>query len=203
MQAQEIGEHDLDCTCSDWADNIPHLRNLLDLGIAHGQDYQVGTLWVPFRFCPWCGQPLSSITGRRDVALLEKYRRRIEDGFFAEDEWGMPQTPNMLVLARSVTDYRERTGDILGALELMLAFVETGTRFTNEFGDIDGPFYEGLELMLDDFRVLLLAHPELYEEANLAQRLADLSKNAGWLGWGYGDYVTEQVAEIQQHFGDV
>ena len=85
----------------------------------------------------------------------------------------------------------------------MLTFVEMGTRFTNEFGDIDEPFYEGLELMLDDFRELLLAHPDLYEEANLAQRLADLSKNAGWLGWGYGDYVTEQVAEIQQHFGDV
>ena len=99
MQAREIGEHDLDCTCSDWVDNIPHLRNLLGLGIAHDRDYQVGTLWVSFRFCPWCGQPLPAITGRRDVALLEKYRRRIEEDFFAEDEWGMSQTPNMLVLS--------------------------------------------------------------------------------------------------------
>jgi hypothetical protein len=85
----------------------------------------------------------------------------------------------------------------------MLTFVETGTRFTNEFGDIDEPFYEGLELMFDDFRELLLAHPDLYAEADLAQRLAKLARDAGWMGWGYGDYVSEQVAEIQQHFGDI
>lgn len=109
----------------------------------------------------------------------------------------------MLVAACSVTDYRQRTGDSLGTLDLMLTFVETGTRFTNEFGDIDEPFYEGLELMFDDFRELLLAHPDLYAEADLAQRLAKLARDAGWMGWGYGDYVSEQVAEIQQHFGDI
>ena len=48
-----------------------------------------------------------------------------------------------------------------------------------------------------------MAHPALDAEADLAQRLAKLVQNAGWLGWGYGDYVTEQVTEIQQHFGDV
>ncbi len=84
----------------------------------------------------------------------------------------------------------------------MLSFVEAGTRFTNEYGDIDEPFYEGLELMLADFRDLLLANPDLYEQANLAQRLVDLGRDAGWLGWGYGDYVTEQVIKIQQHLGD-
>jgi hypothetical protein len=85
----------------------------------------------------------------------------------------------------------------------MLAFVETGTRFTAEYGDIDEPFYEGLELMLDDFRDLLLANPHLYEEGDLSLRLPRLVRNAGWMGWGYGDYVTEQVSEIMHHFGDI
>ncbi len=199
MPAHGIEEHDRGCTCSDWAANMPQLRNLLELGITHGQDY-AGT---PFRFCPWCGQALTSITGQRDDRLLENYRQRIEDAFFAGDEWGMPQTPNMLVTARLITGYRQATSDILGTLDLMLTFVETGTRFTQEFGDIDEPFYEGLELMLADFRDLLLAHPDLYAKAGLAQRLVKLQRDAGWLGWGYGDYVTEQVAEIQQQFGDV
>jgi hypothetical protein len=109
----------------------------------------------------------------------------------------------MLVVARSVTDYRQLTGDVLGTLDLMLTFVETGTRFTNEYGDIDEPFYEGLELMLADFRELLFAHPQLYEEADLAQRLVTLVQDTHWVGWGYGDYVREQVAEIRQHFGDI
>jgi hypothetical protein len=194
-----LGENEAGCTCSGWVDNVPLLNTLLLLGKTHGQAYR-GT---SFRFCPWCGQPLTQVSGQWDEGLLEKYRRRIEDDFFAEDQWGIPQTPNMLVAARSVTDYRQRTGDSLGTLDLMLTFVETGTRFTNEFGDIDEPFYEGLELMFDDFRELLLAHPDLYAEADLAQRLAKLARDAGWMGWGYGDYVSEQVAEIQQHFGDI
>ena len=37
----------------------------------------------------------------------------------------------------------------------------------------------------------------------LAQRLIDLGREAGGLGWGYGDFVTEIVGEIQQQFGDV
>jgi hypothetical protein len=105
----------------------------LGLGITHGQDYE-GT---PFRFCPWCGQALVGITSQRDETLLENSRYRIEEAFFADDAWGMPQTPNLLVAARLITGYRQVTGDVLGTLELMLTFVETGTRFTNEFGDID------------------------------------------------------------------
>jgi hypothetical protein len=36
-----------------------------------------------------------------------------------------------------------------------------------------------------------------------AQRLANLALDAGWLGWGDGDDVTEQVAAIQQHCGNM
>ena len=203
MPARGIEEHDQGCTCSDWAANMPQLRNRLGWGITPGQDDEAGTRWVPFRFCPWCGQALVGSTGQRDEPLLANSRHGIEEAFFAKDTWGMPQTPNMLVAARLITGYRQATGDLLGTLELMLTFVETGTRFTLEFGDIDEPFYEGLELMLADFRDLLLAHSDLYEQTNLTHRLAKLAREAGWLGWGYGDYVTEQVADIQQHFGDV
>lgn len=187
------------CVCADWKENVRHLDSLLLLGWTHGREYK-GLL---FRFCPWCGQRLPSVAGRRDEALHETARRHIEESFFATDQWGTPQTPNMLVAARPVTDYGQRTGDIQGILELMLTFVEAGNRFTNQYGDIDEPFYEGLELMLADFRDLLLTNPGCYEEGDLAQRLSDLGREAGELGWGYGDFVTETVGEIQQRFGDV
>jgi hypothetical protein len=109
----------------------------------------------------------------------------------------------MLVVARSVSDYRQTTGDLAGTLDLMLAFLEMGTWFTNEFGDIDEPYYEGLELMLDDFCDLLLANPPLYETHNLAWRLTKLLRAGGSLGWGYGDYLSEQIGKVQRKFGDV
>jgi hypothetical protein len=199
MEESSAEETAKGCTCSDWQTNQPHLDSLLLLAFTHGRQYQ-GT---PFRFCPWCGRTLTENTGRRDEALLKTYRQRIKDDFFGEDEWGMSESPNMLVAARSIKDYRERTGDTLGILDLMLTFMEEGTRFTNSYGDMEESFYEGLELMLDDFKELLLAHPELYEEGDLAQRLIKLLRNAGDIAWGYGDYVTEQIDEIQQFFGDV
>jgi hypothetical protein len=199
MQESNTEPSARDCSCVDWQTNIPQLDSLLLLAATHRREYQ-GT---PFRFCPWCGRSLIENSKQRDEVLLEKYRQRITADFFAGDEWGTPQMPNMLVAARPINDYRQMTGDILGTLDLMLTFVEEGTRYTNEYGDIDEPFYEGLELMLDDFRQLLLAHSNLYEEADLAQRLTKLLREAGPLGWGYGDYVTEQISEIQQFFGDV
>jgi hypothetical protein len=84
-------EHDLGCTCAEWAANIAQIRALLGVGIAHNRDY-AGT---PFHFCLWCGQPLTAEASQRDETLVESYRQRIEDAFFAGDEWGMPQTPNM------------------------------------------------------------------------------------------------------------
>lgn len=135
--------------------------------------------------------------------MWEKARQRIEESFFATDEWGTPQTPNMLVAARPIADYRQTTGDIQGTLELMLDFVGAGSQFANEYGGMNEPFYEGLELMLADFRELLLANPDCYAEGDLAQRVISLRREAGGLGWGYGDFVTEVVGEIQQRFGDV
>lgn len=202
MPYPETSENEKGCVCSDWAEHFPQLKRLL-LPATHRSDDPAESLWSSLRFCPWCGRLLAGVPGRRDEIRWEQCRQRIEESFFAEDDWGAPQTPNMLAAARAITDYRQETGDVLGTLELMLTFVETGTRFTLKFGDIDEPFYEGLELMLDDFRDLLLAHPHLYEEGELAQRLAKLARDAGWLGWGYGDYVTEQVAAIRQRFADV
>jgi len=180
---------DIKCTCADWQTYHTSLVKQLSE--------------MPPRFCPWCGQRLATTSSQRNEVLLEKYRKRIEESFFATDDWGMPDLPNMLVAARPVTDYRQLTDDILGTLDLMLAFVEMGTRFTAQYGDIDEPFYDGLELMLDDFRMLLLANPHVYDKGDLSLRLPRLEKDAGWMGWGYGDYVTDQVSKIMRHFGDV
>jgi hypothetical protein len=108
----------------------------------------------------------------------------------------------METAAQSVDDYRQLTGDILGTLDLMLTYVESGTRFTADFGDIDDPFYDALETMLVAFGDLLLANPQLYEQADFSLRLPHLASKAGWMGWGYGDYVTAKVYEIMFYFGD-
>lgn len=132
---------------------------------------------------------------------IEAYRQRVKDAFFpARFHEGLP---TLWEGQRAVSDYRKLTGDIAGTLDLMLTYVEAGTRFTNTYGDIDESFYESLEAMLDDFADLLLAHPELYTEKGIPQRLVLLEREVYGIGWGYGDYASDLIGEIKAHFGDL
>ena len=55
--------------------------------------------------------------------------------------------------------------------------------------------------MLEDFTNLLLENKPLYAEGNFSSCLEKLVRAAGWMGWGYGDFVTDQVGKIQARFG--
>ncbi|MCP4425968.1 MAG: hypothetical protein GY803_15860 [Chloroflexi bacterium] len=132
---------------------------------------------------------------------IETYRQRVKDAFFPERfHEGLPA---LWEGQQAVSDYRKLTGDIAGTLDLMLTYVEAGTRFTNTYGDIDESFYGSLEAMLDDFADLLLAHPEPYAEADIAQRLGLLEREVYGIGWGYGDYTSDRIGEIKAYFGDL
>jgi hypothetical protein len=193
-------ESEAPCNCRDWAENIPYLDDMLLLRWLHGGKQYEGK---PFVYCPWCGTRLTSASNDRDEARLAACRQQIEESFFRRDEWGSPEPPDMLLADRLVEDYRQATGDMSGTLDLMLFFVETGTRFTLKYGDVDESFYKGLEMMLEEFTRLLLTHRACYEDANLALRLAKLARNASGIGWGYGDYVREQIETVQEQFGDI
>lgn len=52
-------------------------------------------------------------------------------------------------------------------------------------------------------RASLVAHPELYAEKGIPQRLVLLEQEVYGIGWGYGDYVSDRIGEIKAHFGDL
>ena len=131
--------------------------------------------------------------------MLEIYRKRIVHEFFPPRGLGQPK---LSVARRVVSDYRKATGNLIGTLDLMLTYIETGTEYTNTYGDLWEGFYSSMESMLDAVADLLLKQPDLYNEVNTAQRLTQLQYNASSIGWGYGDYVSERVDEIQERFDD-
>jgi hypothetical protein len=84
-----------------------------------------------------------------------------------------------------IRDYRKATKDTVGTLDLMLHYVETGTEFTNTYGDINEPFYNSLESVLNDFceGIFKSSDPEQsYGQFN--KRLVALKKGSirNWLG---------------------
>ena len=68
-------------------------------------------------------------------AILDKYRRRIVEQFFPKRGDGKL---DLRSARRTIRDYRKATSDLVGTVDLMLTYVESGTEFTNQFGDALG-----------------------------------------------------------------
>lgn len=76
-----------------------------------------------------------------DTSALKPYLNRITSQF------KMVRGDVQLDLAearRAIREYRKATQNLPGTIELMLTFVEYGTEFTLNYGDIDSRFYSSL-----------------------------------------------------------
>jgi hypothetical protein len=125
-----------------------------------------------------------------DGTALEKFRRKIVEQFFPARGNGKLK----LVEARkAIRDYQKATGNLTGGIDLRLTYVENGTEFTREFGDIN-------ESVLNEMvRLLLRESPESYPR--FRERIQRLSTLADGIGWGYGDAVRDQVLKLEGELG--
>ena len=140
--------------------------------------------------------------GQQDKELLEKSRKQVIRAIYVETK-GIPHMPRFGESRKVIRAYQKATSDIAGTLDLMLLHVERGTQFTNDFGDIDEPFYIALETMLGNAVDLLFESPNaeaLY--AQFSNRLNKLERTASRIGWGYGDAVSEMIGDLRERMGD-
>lgn len=132
-----------------------------------------------------------------DGAALEKYRRRIVDQFFPARGDGKLK---LAEARKAIRDYQKATGNPTGGIDLRLTYVENGTEFTREFGDINELFYNSLESVLNELvRLLLCESPESYPR--FRERIQRLATLADGIGWGYGDAVRDQVFVLEETLG--
>ena len=97
-----------------------------------------------------------------------------------------------------IRNYRRATKDTIGTLDLMLHYVETGTEFTNTYGDINEPFYNSLESMLVNFCEGIFKSSDSEKSyGQFNERLVALKKAVYGIGWGYGDTVQEIIDDLE------
>lgn len=115
-------------------------------------------------------------------AALEKYRHKIVEQFFPARGDGKLK---LAEARKAIRDYRKATGNLTGTIDLMLTYVENGTEFTHEFGDINESFYNSLESALNEMAQLLMREgKELYPRfRERVRRLATLADGIGWGLW--------------------
>jgi len=129
-----------------------------------------------------------------DRTAVERYRRTIIEQFYPSRGFGKLK---LAEARKAIRDYRRATGNLAGTIDLMLTYVENGTRFTREFGDINEAYYNSLESVLHEMTQLLRKDgPALYPQ--FRQRIQRLSTHADHIGWGYGDYLRDQVHLLEE-----
>jgi hypothetical protein len=96
------------------------------------------------------------------------------------------QTIQISRAKKVIGEYRKAVRDVPGEIELMVHFVESGNRFTLEYGDIDEGFYDALLLMYDRAIKGIKDLPDPQRRA-FRDRLEEIARSAQRIGWGYGD----------------
>jgi len=132
-------------------------------------------------------------------AALEKYRRKIVEQFFPARGEGKLK---LAEARKAIRDYRKATGNLTGTIDLMLTYVENGTEFTRQYGDINESFYNSLESVLIEFTELLLGRgSDLYPR--FRERIQGLAAHSDYIGWGYGDALGDYTALLEDKLAAV
>ncbi len=130
---------------------------------------------------------------------LTHYKQVIADALYPDVYRNKPI--RLSVGKKAISDYRKATGDDLGVLELMVHYLEQGNDFTAEYGDIDSQFYDSLCAMLDRILELLVDQSsEILDE--YVPRLEQVVIRASGIGWGYHDYISNQLEEFLESLNE-
>jgi len=136
--------------------------------------------------------------GESGGEVLEKYRSKIVEQFFPARGEGKLKLGEA---RKTIRDYRKATGNLPGTAELLMTYVENGTRFTHEYGDIDERFYNSVESALDELAALLRGEARgLYPQ--FSERLARVEQMTDGIGWGFHDFVADVVGRLEEELGD-
>ncbi len=128
--------------------------------------------------------------------VLESYRKRIVEQFFSKRADGVGAL-KLGVARKAIRDYRKASGNLSGTVELLMTYVENGAEFTHEYGDIDEPFYNSVESVLEELAGLLRGKAqELYPQ--FSERLARVEEMTEGIGWGFGDFVADVVWQLEE-----
>lgn len=117
-----------------------------------------------------------------EQALFEKYREKVLRAFFPKRGFGFKLREGK----QAISEFKKLGVSPELLAELMLFYVETGVKFTNEFGDISAEFCSSLQGMYDQALALMKESGLL---AKFAGRARQVVIDTGGLGWGFHDEI--------------
>lgn len=116
--------------------------------------------------------------------VLEKYKDIITLEFFPKRGFGKAR---LSVARKAVLDFKKVTKNPNQVIDIMLHYVEVGCQFTDEYGDIDEPFYNSMESMYESALKLII---KTEAQQHYYSRCRQIAKNAVE-GWGFRDQLED------------
>lgn len=124
--------------------------------------------------------------------MLLQYKKLIKKHIAPSEPWKNNQQISIKDAKKVISDYKKATNDILGVIDLMVCYVEFGTDFLCDYGDMYEQYYASLESVFDNVLKLMqkidLKHISYFED-----RLRTVVKKASGMGWGYYDAISEML----------
>lgn len=121
--------------------------------------------------------------------LFLKYKDKVYEAFY-------PKRGDRFKLSdgkKAISDFKklEPSKELLS--DLMLFYAETGVEFTNEFGDIDEPFYNSIASVYSNALALMDKENILDKFADRAKKIVD---DTSGIGWGFHDELGDIYSEF-------
>jgi uncharacterized protein YktA (UPF0223 family) len=133
-----------------------------------------------------------STIGDNEAEVLKKYKSIIEKEFFPARGDGRAR---LSVAKKAISDFKRLSSSSKAVADIMLFCVETGVRYTNEYGDIDEQFYSSMESMYEK-TLKFIAENNL--KKCFRQRCEKIVDDSDEIGWGFGAGLCDM---FEHYFG--
>lgn len=116
--------------------------------------------------------------------LFEKYRAKVFEAFYPKRGYNYKLKDGK----QAISDFKKLGTSTELLADLMLCYVETGVKFTNDFGDINETFYKSLATTFVDSLTLMRKEDLLDKFENRVGKVVD---DTSGIGWGFHDYLVQ------------
>lgn len=136
----------------------------------------------------WLGLKLKGASGNGKA--MAYFKAKIRTCIFSD------ATPDLKEARRIISNFKKISNDERLIIELMLFYVETGTRLDEEYGDLYGAFYTSMENMFHEIIALLNEPRNASLKRQFKPQLNWITEHAAE-GWGYKDTIEEYISELR------
>ena len=116
--------------------------------------------------------------------LFEKYRAKVFEAFYPKRGYNYKLKDGK----QAISDFKKLGISTELLADLMLCYVETGVKFTNDFGDINETFYKSLATTFVD-SLTLMRKENLLDK--FEDRVGKVVDDTSGIGWGFHDYLVQ------------